>query len=285
VKITYKYHSGSDLEVVNAARVSFDKESEWEEKPLVYYADGKYHSRGSYRLKEGDKRLIQFLARGCTSGDWEGLLNQIEERGLTAGYHGDKFARRDLRELVNCVRHMPTHWTPFGQVNVVCHIKCPIFVARQIMKHTVGFVWNEVSRRYVTYDPEFFEPDVWRQAAGNVKQGSSDEPVDNRDIWASYADVEIDPRDINHAAFILYTRMLDVGVCPEQARMVLPQSMYTQMRVNGTLYAWANMYLQRTDPHAQKETRMLVEQLDPIMHEHFPVSWEALTGGRRDDKV
>ncbi len=143
----------------------------------------------------------------------------------------------------------------------------PIFVARQIMKHTTGIEYNEVSRRYVDSEPEFYVPDVWRKKADNVKQGSSDEAVNL--YWG--------PEHLYEKPLGVYKRMLETGVAPEQARMVLPQSMYTEVIATGNLYAWANMYIQRTDSHAQKETQDLAKQIGDIVKPLYPVSWEALT--------
>ena len=167
------------------------------------------------------------------------------------------------------------HKSPFFHTAISLHLKMPIFVARQIMKHTTGIVYNEVSRRYVDSEPEFYVPDVWRKKADNVKQGSSDEAVEHLDLhefedggyYYTYYDVLLGE----------YKRLLDAGVAPEQARMILPQSMYTEVIMTGNLYAIANMYIQRTDSHAQKETQELAKQIGEIVKPLYPVSWEALT--------
>lgn len=267
MKASYINHMGDDLAVVNAARVSFGKASQW--------------SSNFGELTEADKSLIQFLARGCTSGDWEELLIEVEDRGFTASYHGDKFAREDLKNLVNHIRRMPPHWSPFAHTAISIHLKMPIFVARQIMKHTTGMVYNEVSRRYVDSDPEFFMPDVWRKRADNVKQGSSDEEMTHITWDDGYGEVGGETSFVidNHYrdSFNLYQSMLNCGCSPEQARMVLPQSMYTEVIATGNLYSWANLFVQRTDSHAQKETQELAGQIGQIIEPLYPVSWEALT--------
>ena len=166
------------------------------------------------------------------------------------------------------------HKSPFFHTAISLHLKMPIFVARQIMKHTTGIVYNEVSRRYVDSEPEFYVPDVWRKKADNVKQGSSDEAVEHLDLhefedggyYYTYYDVLLGE----------YKRLLDAGVAPEQARMILPQSMYTEVIMTGNLYAIANMYIQRTDSHAQKETQDLAKQIGEIVKPLYPVSWAAL---------
>jgi len=182
MKVTYIDHMGSDLSVVNAARVSFNKKSEAEsyDHPEGLSSIGKW----TPRLSEKDQRLIKYLAKH-------------------------------------------DHWTPFGHTAITLHIKAPIFVARQLGKHQVGLVWNEVSRRYVTDEPEFYVPEVWRKAAENVKQGSSDEAVhEGMYMGHQYA-------DFAQVTLETYQRMLAQGVCPEQARMVLPQSMYTGSLIRG----------------------------------------------------
>jgi len=210
---------GTDLDVVNAARVSFDKESEWEW--VERGPDESYHT-----LSEKDQKLITYLAKH-------------------------------------------NHWTPFSHVVIKMRETVPIFVARQRFKHVVGFTYNEVSRRYVSDEPEFFVPDVWRKAAENKKQGSSDEAVNL--YWG--------PEHLYEKALAVYNRMIEVGVAPEQARMVLPQSMYTSYIVTGSLAAWARAYKLRTDPHAQKEIQDLAKQWGDIFDSisSLQYSWKALT--------
>jgi len=278
--VTYIDHFGSDLSVVNAARVSFGKKSKWAEKPVwgISNETGEPYWISSGKVFPRDASLIQYLARGCTSGEWEKLLEEIFYKGVSSAH--DDFAIHpvteeeveanyaEMAELVQHIRRMPTHWTPFGHTAITLHIKAPIFVARQLGKHQVGMVWNEVSRRYVTDEPEFYVPDVWRKAAENVKQGSSDEAV-----------VSVHGPLTQHAALKAYKGLLNDGVCPEQARMVLPQSMYTEWYWTGNLYGFANVFNLRTDSHTQKETQEVAKQIGEIIAPLFPVSWEALTNG------
>lgn len=276
--VTYINHMGDDLQIVNAAKVSFGKRSEWE----VDYDCTEFCGRNV--LSEKDQGLIQFLARGCTSGDWDELVDEVTNKGLFQAY--DDFAihpiteeeceeyDKELRDLLNYIRKMPSHWSPFAHTAITLHLKMPIFVARQIMKHTTGIEYNEVSRRYVDSDPEFYVPDMWRKKADNVKQGSSDEAsLWNHGMGTGYREEEYEVMD---AVKSLYKHMLEVGVAPEQARMVLPQSMYTEVIATGNLYAFANMYIQRSDSHAQKETQDLAKQIGEIIQPLYPVSWAAL---------
>jgi thymidylate synthase (FAD) len=277
---------GTDLSVVNAAKVSFGKRSEWENAEDVWIAPRidatRYEMMNPWVdpvLSKQDQSLIAFLARGCTSGDWDDHRQWVAE----ASDEGDWEAFEDL---LNHIRKMPSHWSPFAHTAVTLHLKMPIFVARQIMKHTTGIEYNEISRRYVDSEPEFYVPDVWRKKAEDVKQGSSDEAVEDLfpeqeqpNLW-SYM---LEPNEAYEmhvkASEELYNMMIANSVAPEQARMILPQSMYTEVIATGNLYAWANLYIQRSDGHAQKETQDLAKQIGEIIQPLYPVSWAALMGG------
>jgi thymidylate synthase (FAD) len=204
-------HMGSDLTVVNAARVSMHKESSWGE-----HGDIKW-------LVEDDIRLIKYLAKH-------------------------------------------NHFTPFTHPQVTLRIKMPIFIARQWFKHQVGFTRNEVSRRYVDDTPEFFIPAEWRKRAANVKQGSSDEPF-VLPMWLAQEVIEFYDK-----AEAMYLTLLNHDVCPEQARIVLPQGAYTEFIETGSLAAYARLCNLRLDPHAQKEVRLYAEAVYKIIKELFPVS-------------
>jgi len=174
------------------------------------------------------------------------------------------------------------HWTPFSHPQITLRYTVPIFVARQEFKHIVGFTRNEVSRRYVDDTPEFYVPEVWRsRPEGSVKQGSGTGEIRHCDdryhraigepISFVYANL------ITHAREV-YNEMLKAGVAPEQARMVLPQSMYTSYYLTGSLAAFARMVKQRLDPHAQVEIQELAKMVDTLIKPLFPVSWGALVG-------
>lgn len=223
-------YMGDDISVVNAARVSFDKASEWD-----HYDDkGNFKENGV--LAERDKKLIRYLAKH-------------------------------------------NHFTPFTHCTITLRETVPIFVARQRFKHVVGFTYNETSRRYVDDAPEFYIPDVWRKRAENAKQGSG-EDFDIYSDEANYLDAEYE----NLIKYIsdLYTIMINKGVAPEQARMVLPQSMMTSYYVTGSLYAFARAYLLRIDANAQKEIRDLAVEWDKIIRPLYPESWSALVDGEKN---
>jgi len=198
-------HMGSDLTVVNAARVSFNKRSD--------------------NLTEKDKRLIDYLARH-------------------------------------------KHTTPFRHPHLQFWCRTPIFLARQLGKHQIGMSWNEVSRRYVSDEPEFYMPDCWRKRPEDgIKQGSSDECVGMVDWFYD---------EVVQEALHAYRNLLKEGVAPEMARMVLPQSMLTEWIWTGSLYAFFNVWKQRADGHAQKEAQFFAELLDKAIPDELRISWETL---------
>lgn len=165
------------------------------------------------------------------------------------------------------------HWSPFAHCTLQFRIKAPIFVARQLQKHQVGFAWNEISRRYVDYTPTFWSPhNEWRGRAENKKQGSADELVrDNLTAQEHYDDAI-------HYVKLSYELLLACGVCPEQARSILPQSMMTEWYWTGSLYGFARVCKLRLDPHAQAECREVAKGINDFCANEFPMSWKALNG-------
>lgn len=191
---------------------------------------------------------------------------------------GGEIAERDTKLIKYLAGH--DHWTPFAHCSVTIRETVPIFLARQRFKHTVGFVYNEVSRRYVDDESEFYEPKYWRKRAENIKQGSSDEEIKDMLMLEGdrYYSVPINLAywEAVHACEKFYNSLIAAGGAPEQARMVLPQSMYTSYYVTGSLYAWSRLYLQRTKDNAQREWNELTPQIDEILRPLFPCSWSAL---------
>ena len=201
---------GTDLTIVNAARVSFGKRKT--------------------EMSEGDEKLIKYLAK-----------------------HG--------------------HWSPFGHASLQFRIKAPIFVARQLVKHQIGLTWNEISRRYVEYEPEFYEVDKWRGRPINKKQGSSEEEIEWIDRGTRTDALQ---SQVETIALKNYNRMLEAGVAPEQARMMLPQSMMTEWYWSGTLYAFARVCNLRCAEDAQYETRIVANLINDECERLFPKSWTEL---------
>ena len=219
IKATLIDSMGSDLTVVNAARVSFNKKSSWD--------DDYTKMDESYTfLKKEDQKLISYLAKH-------------------------------------------KHTSPFGHCFASFHVKAPIFVARQLVKHKF-LRWNEVSRRYVDDEPEFYVPDEWRLKADNIKQGSSNETIKlDEELEACISFYMYD-------AYNIYIDLLNDDIAPEMARMVLPQNTMTEWYWSGSLDAFADMCRLRLDSHAQYESRIVAEQISKEMEQLFPVSWKAL---------
>ena len=219
IEATYIDSMGSDLSVVNAARVSFGKKSEWEwvDAGVRCFWGEESHQK----LSDRDTKLIRYLAKH-------------------------------------------RHISPFGHCFASFHVKAPIFVARQLVKHKF-LRWNEISRRYVDDEPELYTPYAWRGRSADKKQGS--EGVVNVGDWGSSG----------WAALKAYKDLLAHGVAPEQARMELPQSTMTEWYWSGSLDAFADMCNLRCKPDTQAETREVADQISEKMKELFPVSWEALT--------
>jgi thymidylate synthase (FAD) len=210
ITVTYIDHMGSDLSVVNAARVSF----------------GKKHTEFD---TERDAKLIKYLAKH-------------------------------------------KHTSPFGHAFASFHVKAPVFVARQLVKHKF-LRWNEISRRYTTENIEFYVPDQWRGRSADKKQGS-DGVVELEEFTTKSGHYPYDtPAELG---LEVYTKLLEQGVAPEQARMVLPQSMMTEWYWSGSLDAFASMCHLRCKPDTQYESRIVAEAIDDKMAKLFPVSWEAL---------
>ena len=199
---------GTDLTVVNAARVSYSK------------------TKDTFDVVK-DEKLIQYLAKH-------------------------------------------NHWSPFAHASLQFRIKAPIFVARQLVKHQVGLAWNEVSRRYVDFPPELYKPETWRGRPKNSKQGSDGEIKLDQTI-------EYSMESAMQSCLITYNTLLQKGVAPEQARMVLPQSMMTEWYWSGTLYAFSRVCNLRCKPDTQKETRDVADEMSKICDEKFPYSWKYLT--------
>lgn len=201
---------GDDLMVVNAARVSFAKESS--------------------EFKEQDTKLINYLAKH-------------------------------------------NHISPFFHPQIQFRIKMPIFVAREWYRHQIGFSRNEVSRRYVSDTPECWTPELgdFREKDAKVKQGSKESAIELADVannvYATSTRISMEA----------YDELLKLGVAPEVARTVLPQSMYTEFIETGSLAAYARLFKLRTSPDAQREIQKYANEIGKLLEQKFPVSWKALT--------
>ena len=182
----------------------------------------------------------------------------------------DLFTVGQNERLINYLaKH--NHWSPFSHTSIKMRFKAPIFIARQLAKHQIGFAWNEVSRRYVSDAPEFWFPDHYRVAAENVKQGSGVDPIHGNEVFKT------DTMYVLQKASEHYHDLLKAGACAEQARSILPQSMMTEWIWTGSLYAWSRMYNLRSESHAQREVQFYAGRVSDICKKFFPVSWLALT--------
>jgi len=218
ITTTYIDHMGTDLSTVNAARVSYDKRSDWE-----------YHDSQTMRLSGRDTRLIKFLAKH-------------------------------------------KHTSPFNHVFASFHVKAPIFVARQLVKHEY-LPWNEVSGRYVVFKGDFYTPTQFRMSAEDKKQGSGEdaEPDLNAKFTTIFTDGQM-------AALKYYEYCINAGMAEEQARARLPLDLMTQWYWSGSLGAFAKMCNLRCKEDTQYESRLVADQVSTIMQDLYPVSWSALMG-------
>ena len=226
IKVTYIDHMGSDLSVVNAARVSFGKKSE------ALGTSGVEGRPMTPILNDPDKRLIKYLAKH-------------------------------------------KHMSPFGHAFASFHVKAPIFVARQLVKHKF-LRWNEISRRYVDDEPEFYMPNQWRGRADDKKQGSAGEVELRGDSFGVGYEPWWGDGSLQDTTLHIYKDLLEQGVCPEQARMVLPQSTMTEWYWSGSLDAFADMCNLRCKEDTQYETRLVANSISMDMKGLFPASWKAL---------
>lgn len=185
-------------------------------------------------------------------------------------HHAAFDSKSDTRLIAYLARE--GHWTPFAHPQITLRMTTPIFVARQLAKHQIGLVWSETSRRYVDSEPEFYTPDEWRARPENgIKQGSGVAMGDKNQIHADRV-----YRHIVQSAKNAYADLLTLGVCPEQARAVLPLSTYTSWIWTGSLAAYARICKLRLDSHAQAETQEIAQHIAAIIQPLFPVSWPAL---------
>ena len=181
----------------------------------------------------------------------------------------DKFEATDERLIKYLAEH--NHWSPFAHTFLSFRIEAPIFVARQLVKHQIGLVWNEESRRYIDDTPKIHKIKQWREKPKNSKQGSGGQIVIDDKLFN-----EIQSHTSN--SVYLYNKLIQANVAPEQARAVLPLNTYTNWIWSGTLYAFARVCKLRLDDHAQKETRDIAQAIHTCCNDCFPISWKYLLG-------
>jgi thymidylate synthase (FAD) len=254
--------TGSDLGIVNAARKSFGRRSEWEK---FFVEDD-----GRPSLKPKDKRLLEFLIRGMTADDFDKFCSEITS-GIIEGYREWQEYHDELVGKLWEWRNTPSHDTPVNHSFFSFEVKAPIFVARHLVKHEY-LIMSEYSRRYITDDVEFYTPEVWRAKADDVKQGSST-------TLGIYNENDVEVTEYAKYAMDTYTKLIDANVAPEQARMVLPQSLMTSWTWSGTLGAFGNMCKLRLSKDTQYETRLVAEQVYTELKKQFPVAAPMIVEG------
>lgn len=277
ISCEYIMHMGDDLNVVNNARVSFDKESKWASDPYAHFGEPE---DDRLQLSTADQGLIRFLATGFRKSEWNEMIQCVRT-----------MSDLEIHKLFLKLRRHAAHWAPMAHPHVQMRITAPIFLARQYVKHQIGLTWSEVSRRYVDDEPTFWFPDGWRaRPEGGIKQGSSYQLVDQIESWRllgaednyHYVRGAVPPSEAAEtyveSAVGLYLDMLEAGVAPELARINLPQNMMVTWRWTGSLAAFARVCQQRLDAHAQKEAQILGSQISGILGGLFPVSWDAMVG-------
>ena len=271
ITVEYLDHMGTDLTVVNAARTSFGKESDWSpsgapaDYPGVVYQQRFIEGRTRpVNLSQADANLIRFLATGFRTKDWDALLDEVIDHAR----HGSK---DELTDILQHYKKSAQHWAPFCHPHMQIRMKLPIFLARQFVKHQVGGVWSEESRRYMSSEPEFWFPKMWHGRPEDIKQGSDGaHPYQQRVTDAAMASTA--------SSLHVYNDLLSAGVAPEEARIVLPLNTMTTVTWTGSLLFWSRVCNQRLDGHAQKAANELAQQIADIAQPLFPVSWAALVG-------
>jgi thymidylate synthase (FAD) len=252
--VEYDDHMGSDLKVVNAARASFGKKIT--------------------EMTARDVALIHYLARGMDSLQWSKF----------AAVLADTHDVPEIQRIVEAFKRQPQHWAPFAHPHISIRVQTSIAMARQMVKHQIGFAWSEESRRYVDDAPEFEEIE-FRKRAENVKQGSAAETgeyptiriMDREGVtrFFDYSEVQLGLAQAYRRAV---NPEMKYNIAPECARMTLPLSLKTSWLWTGSLSAWARMLNARLDGHAQKEAQEIAQAVRAIILPLFPVSLPALIG-------
>ena len=257
IEVHYEAHHGSDLMVVNAARQSFNKQkSVFEDK---------------------DQGLIAFLASGMRTKEWDAFLDEILAFGVQAFLEPDHVVagvKERLKKRLIQYKRQSQHWAPFGHPHVTLRLRMPIFLARQFVKHQVGGVWSEESRRYIDDEPEFYFEPVLMGRPDDVKQGAA---------GALAVNDQRDAAEFMQAATLDslggYLELInEYKVAPEQAREILTLNTMTGVTWTGSLLFWSRVCNQRLDSHAQSAAQTLAKLIAGIVEPLYPVSWHHLVG-------
>lgn len=241
MKAEYLYHSGSDIDVVNAAKVSFNNRST--------------------EITNKEINLINYLGRGLPSKEYERLIISLI----------DNSDYDTIAAILDTLKHTATHWAPFTHNSITLRMSAPIPIRTQAFKHKIGFTESEESRRYITSTPELHIPEAFHTRPDNIKQGASNITNEHSDYYL---------KRYKHAcnrAIAIYEQMINNDIAPEEARYILPQGVITNWIWTGNLASYARYYNQRSDTHAQGDSRLLAEEVRAIVEPLFPYSWKALT--------
>lgn len=274
IRAEYIDHMGDDLMVVNAARTSFGKESEWvpsgsiNDYPGVVFQQIDGHPAN---LSQADANLIRYLATGYRAREWDEFLGEILE---VANKHIDSIARTKLTALLHAYKRRAQHWAPFAHPHLSLRMQLPMFLARQFVKHQIGGTWSEESRRYISDEPGVWFPNEWHTRPEDVKQGSG--YVIGTQVFQD--DLSDRAEKVAVHALNTYEEMVAAGVAPEEARIVLPLNTMTTVTWTGSLLFWSRVCNQRLDNHAQLAAQELGQQIANIVRPYYPVSWAALCG-------
>ncbi len=250
---------GTDLTVVNAARASFGKESDW----VWTFTEGEPSSHAV--LNKADVNLIRFLASGFRTSEWAAFLKEIRQVSL---FGSDD----ELTALLRGYKKKAQHWAPFAHGHIQIRVQMPIFLARQFVKHQIGGTWSEESRRYISDEPEVWFPAEWHSRPDDVKQGSGAE-LDK----LTQKRIQQNAERATQVALDAYAENMRLGAAPEEARTILPLNMMTTVVWTGSLLFWSRVCNQRVDSHAQLAAQELGKLISGVVEPLFPVSWKELT--------
>jgi thymidylate synthase (FAD) len=195
-------------------------------------------------------------------------LTVVNAARVSLGKQVTEFTDKDAKLIRYLANH--DHVSPFFHPQARFRLKMPIWMAREWFRHTIGFARNEVSRRYVDEPPTFHLPEALRSRAPNKKQGSKDDVHEQNELYMRT--IEIACED----ARLVYQELLEAGICPEQARMILPQNMMTEFIETGSLAAYARLCKLRLGEDAQKEIRDVAGLISDALGKAFPASWSVL---------
>ena len=194
-------------------------------------------------------------------------LTVVNAARVSMGKRSYSLDTKDERLIKYLIIHM--HTSPFRHESISFHIRAPIFVLRQWMKHQVGCAWNEMSLRYVEHDGSVWKPTEWRaMPEKSIKQGSGSPIEAQEDVHEIYLNTM-------ETVFSAYEALLEKGVCREQARILLPMSTLTECWWTTSLQAALHFLHLRASSDAQSEIQWFADQVRVAVQKAFPISYAA----------